>query len=280
MTEHENRLREAFETHENQTPDPALVYARVEVLARKHKWRRRSATAAGGAVLSAGLIAGVANLPAILPGDPAATVPVAVLPAAAPASPSVAAPTPSTDAELQKRWDAYFRAGYNYTTAVELAKLWKMNPDEIGLVKAEAGRRLLAGETLPLRPLPEVEVEQDDNPDLTAEQEKQLDAFFNAGYTWDDAVELAKLWKLDDPSGAKFEAGKRLLDGKKLPVRPDPKNVAEAKKAQKANAFWEAGYDYEDAEKLAKLWKLDDTYQAKVMAGAKLLAGETLPIQP
>ncbi|MEU4420689.1 hypothetical protein AB0F81_08690 [Actinoplanes sp. NPDC024001] len=272
MTEHGDRLREAFETHENQTPDPALVYARVEALARKHKWRRRGVQAAGGAVLSAGLIAGVANLPAILPGGPAATVPVAILPAAAPS----ASATPPTEAELQERWDAYFGAGYNYTTAVELAKLWQME-ENIGLVKAEAGRRLLAGETLPLRPLPEAEVSEEP---IDPETNKRFDAFFNAGYTWDEAVKLAKLWKLDDPADAKIEAGKRLLEGKKLPVKPEPANVAEAKKAQKANAFWEAGYDYKDAEQLAKLWKLDDTFEAKVMAGAKLLAGETLPIQP
>ncbi|WP_328477729.1 hypothetical protein OHA21_25255 [Actinoplanes sp. NBC_00393] len=275
MTEHRDRLREAFETHENQTPDPAMVFARVEELARKHKWRRRGVQAAGGAVLSAGLIAGVANLPAILPSGPAATVPVAVLPAAA--APSATPTTPPTDKELRERWDAYFGAGYNYTSALELARLWNMNPDETGLVKAEAGRRLLAGETLPIRPLPEAPVSEEPADPAAS---KQLDAFFNAGYTWDEAVELAKLWKLDDPSDAKYEAGKRLLDGKKLPVKPDPKNVAEAKKMEKANAFWDAGYDYEDAEKLAKLWKLDDTYDAKIMAGAKILAGETLPIQP
>ena len=35
------------------------------------------------------------------------------------------------------------------------------------------------------------------------------------------------------------------------------------------NAFFEAGYDYDDAVKLAKMWKLADPYQAKV-AGGKL----------
>ncbi|MEV6299953.1 hypothetical protein AB0M02_11185 [Actinoplanes sp. NPDC051861] len=275
MTEHGDRLREAFESHENNMPDPAVVYAKVEELARKNKWRRRGVQAAGGVALSAGLIAGVTNLPALLPAGPAQTVPVAVLPAGAAPSASATAPT---EAELQARWDAYFGAGYNYTTALELAKLWQMN-DEIGLVKAEAGRRLLAGETLPIRPLPEAEVPET-SPEITKEMQKQLDAFFGAGYGWEEAEKLAKLWKLDDPSDAKYEAGKRLLAGKKLPVKPDPANVEEAKKANAANAFWNAGYDGEDAQKLAELWKLDGTYEAKVMAGQKILAGEELPIKP
>jgi hypothetical protein len=272
--QHGDRLREAFESHENLAPDPAVVYAKVEELARKHKWRRRGVQTAGGVVLSAGLIAGVANLPAILPSGPAQTVPVAVLPAGA--APSASA-TPSQE-ELDARWDAYYKAGYNYTSAVELAKLWQMDGDNLSMVKAEAGRRLLAGETLPIRPLPEEELP--DNPDLTDEMSKQLDAFFNAGYTWTEAEQLAKLWKLEDASAAKFEAGKKLLAGEELPVKPDPKMVEEAKRSAQASAFWEAGYDYADAEKLMKLWKLDDTFEAKVMAGKKILAGEELPIQP
>jgi hypothetical protein len=279
LTEHRDRLREAFESHENMAPDPAVVYAKVEEIARKHKWRRRGVQAAGGAVLSAGLIAGVANLPAILPAGPAQTVPVAVLPAGAPASPSASA-TPPTDQELRERWDAYFGAGYNYTTAVELAKLWQMDSDKIGMVKAEAGRRLLAGETLPLQPLPEAEDPQTEDPELTDEMSKQLDAFFGAGYSWAEAEKFAKLWKLDDPSDAKYMAGKKLLAGEKLPIKPDPANVKEAKRAAQASAFWDAGYDGDDAARLAKLWKLDDTFDAKVLAGKKLLAGEELPFKP
>ncbi|MEU4562849.1 hypothetical protein AB0F72_31100 [Actinoplanes sp. NPDC023936] len=227
MTMHADRLREAFQTHENETPDPALVYARVEELARKRRWRRRSAQAAGGAVLSAGLIAGIANLPAILPAGPQ-TVPVAGLPAAAPpeasalpsADPS-AAPPLDAEKELLDQWDAFFTAGYSYNEAVELAKLWKMSPENIGAVKAEAGRRLLAGETLPVEAKPDPDVTTAD-PEATAdpEVEKRLDAYFLAGYDWEDAEKLAKLWKLDDPYEAKVEGGKRLLAGKKLPIKP------------------------------------------------------------
>ena len=129
------------------------------------------------------------------------------------------------EADLQKAWDAYFAAGYDYEDAEKLAVLWK-STDQIGNIKAEAGRRLLAGETLPFVATP-----NDPEPEVTADPkaEARLRAYFAAGYDWDDAVKLARIWKLDDPSDAKIKGGKLLLAGKKLPVKPDPANVAEAK---------------------------------------------------
>jgi hypothetical protein len=209
MIDHGDQLREAFETHENLAPDPAAVYARVQELARTYRRRRRGAQAAGGAVLSAGLIAGVINLPGLLPGRPNDTVTM-VAPAAAPSS------TPPSDAELQKDWDAYFAAGYGYTDAVKLAKLWNSTA-EVGMVKAEAGRRLLAGETLPIKPGPEAP-SSDGAVDPKAEAE--LNAYFAAGYDYNDAVALAKLWKMADPYQAKIEGGTRLLAGETLPIKP------------------------------------------------------------
>jgi hypothetical protein len=149
VNDHGDQLREAFETHEHLAPDPAAVYARVQELARTYRRRRRSAQAAGGAVLSAGLIAGVIQLPGLLPGRQHATVTL-VAPAAIPAtSPSA---SPSED-EMEREWAAYFAAGYGYDDALKLAEIWH-SKDEVGAVKAEAGRRLLAGETLPIKPGP------------------------------------------------------------------------------------------------------------------------------
>ena len=85
-------------------------------------------------------------------------------------------------------------------------------PEDTGAVKAEAGRRILAGESLPIRPKPENVVD--------AKEQARTEAFFAAGYDYDDAAELAKLWKLDEPYQAKVEGGKRLLAGDELPIRP------------------------------------------------------------
>jgi hypothetical protein len=215
VNNHEDQLRRAFETHADRTPDPAAVYARVQELSRSYKWRRRGAQAAGGAVLSAGLIAGVVNLPAILPAGPAApgSESAALIPAGAPASSA-----PSED-ELQKEYDAYFAAGYDYDDAVRLAGLWHM-PGDIGQVKAEAGRRLLAGETLPFPATPDGAEPPASEEPADPRVQAQLAAYFRAGYGWDDAVQLAKLWKKSDPYEAKVLAGKKLLAGQHLPIRP------------------------------------------------------------
>ncbi|MEU4163402.1 hypothetical protein [Actinoplanes sp. NPDC026670] len=279
MNEHGDRLREAFTKHETETPDPAAVYARVEELAKKYKWRRFGVQAAGGVALSAGLIAGITQLPAILPAAPAANTAPA-FEVAAPIA-SVDPATALTEDEVKAGIAAYFEAGFGYDNAVELAKLWNMASDQIGQVKAVAGQKLLAGETLPVTAKPNEDgpvSEEPENPELS----KQVEEYFLQGYDWDDAVVLAELWNLTDPGDAKAEAGRRLLAGETLPggVKPDPEQVEAGKEARLANIFWDAGYDGEDAEKLAKLWKLDDTYSAKVEAGRRIKAGETLPIQP
>jgi hypothetical protein len=207
VTDHGNQLREAFQTHEHLAPDPGAVYAGVQELARKYRQRRRGAQAAGGAVLGAGLIAAAIQLPGLLPGRANDTF----APAAASATPSA---SPS-EQELRKRWDAYFAAGYGYHEALELAKIWN-SKDGVGAVKAEAGRRLLAGETLPIQPGPRDPA----SGGAGSPEEAQLDAFFAAGYTYDDAVKLAELWKMSDPYRAKVEGGKKLLAGETLPIRP------------------------------------------------------------
>ena len=287
MTEHQDRLREAFTKHENETPDPAVVYARVEELAKRYTWRRRGAQAAGGVALSAGLIAGVTQLPAILPAGPAVdrTTTIPAFQPAAPAPSVTPSVTPSTgrspdsmtDQQINQGHDAYFEAGYGYDNALQLANLWGYGPEYAGDVKALAGLKLLAGETLPVNPVP--------NPTGEAEaptaNDKRITAYFHAGYDYEDAVELAKIWKLADPYAAKVEAGKRLLAGvKKLPVTPDPEDVKAGLEAKRVDTFFNAGYDYADATRLADMWNLESEYAAKVEAGKRLLAGKKLPIKP
>jgi hypothetical protein len=269
-----DRLREAFENHENHNADPAEVYARVVELSRKHKRRRMGASIAGGTALGAGLIAAVVNLPAVLPGGPsqgtAGSTPIV---AAAPASPSASVFTDPDQAEF----DAFFGAGYDYDDAVAMAKLWKMSANDIGTVKAEAGRRLLAGQTLPIGPGSAEPAGPGDVDPIPASVQK----FFSAGYDYDDAVKLAKLWKLKTPYDAKVAAGKRLLAGETLPsVKPDAQAGKEYRESMQAEAFFSAGYDIGDAVKLAKLWKLKSAWDAKVAGGKRILAGQTLPIKP
>jgi hypothetical protein len=276
VTDHGEQLREAFETHETLAPDPAAVYARVQELSRIYQRRRRGAQVAGSAVLSAGLIAGAMQLPSVLAGrSGGAGIPAT---AGAPRFPVPSVAASYSQADLDKDWAAYFAAGYGYDDAVRLAALWHTEQN-IGLVKAEAGRRLLAGETLPISPHPDASVPATPDPTASAD-EAALQAFFDAGYVWDDAVQLAARWKMPNPSDAKVAAGKKLEAGQKLPIAPKPANVAAAKESAAVAKFFAAGYTYDDAVKLAALWKLKDAYAAKVAGGEKLLAGQTLPIKP
>jgi hypothetical protein len=275
VTQHADQLREAFESHENLAPDPGAVYARVQELSRKYKRRRRGAQVAGGAVLSAGLIAAGINLPAFLPGHAGGNAGIGV--AAPDPVPSVASSYGPID--QNEGLTAYFDAGYGYNDAVQLAALWHTKAD-IGNVKVEAGRRLIAGETLPIKPTgnPGPTASPTDDPQAKDDQ-AAFDAFFNAGYVWDDAVRLAKAWHLADPSDAKIKAGKKIEAHQPLPFKPKQGNVKAAKDQAAMMKFWDAGYDQADAVKLAKIWHVSSS-EAKVLGGKKLLAGETLPIKP
>lgn len=220
MTQHERQLREAFESHEHMTPDPAAVYARVQELSRTYRMRRRGAQIAGASVLGAGLIAGGLVVPGLFghQGNPgvSAGFPVAAssAPSVAPTSPSAkpstspsASPEPTySEVALRKYWDS----GYGLEQAETLATLW--HNDDLTAVKAEAGRRLLAGQKLPVKPYA--------GTTPVSGEEKQVRAFFNAGYTSEDAATLARLWKKATPYDAKVEGGKRLLAGRTLPIRP------------------------------------------------------------
>jgi hypothetical protein len=271
VSNHEDQLREAFVSHENLAPDPAAVYARVQELSKTYKWRRRGIQAAGGVVVGAGLIAGIVNITTVLPRDPDSK-PAVVLPAA---PPSVVSSPSRSAVDEQRAYDAYFKAGYDYEDAQKLAKLWSMS--DVGQAKAEAGDRLLRGQPLPFAATPDDPASEEPVDPLA---QARYQAFFDAGYAWDDAEKLAKLWKLSDPSDAKIEGGKRLLDGEKLPIKPKPANVAEALDNKRVDKFFQAGYTVDDAIKLADLWHEKDAYAAKIEGGKRLLAGQTLPIEP
>ena len=125
MTQHEDQLSETFLSHENLSPDPAAVYARVQELSKGYVWRRRGVQVAGGAVLGAGLIAGSFAVPGLLheqgSGQNTVNVSAGVPAAAAPALATKPKPTATTKpvlTEEEKAWAAYFGAGYNYDDAV------------------------------------------------------------------------------------------------------------------------------------------------------------------
>jgi hypothetical protein len=190
-------------------------------------------------------------------------------------------PASPVDAAESADVNAFFDAGYTYDDALSLAKMW--NSADAYHAKVTGGQKLLAGETLPIKPGSTASsIEGAPVPSLNGQDGTDIDAFFNAGYTYDDAVQLGKLWKMSDLYQVKATAGEKVAAGETLPIAPgstatDKKNAAESAGVE---AFFNAGYSYDDAVELGKLWKNSNTYQVKITAGQKLIAGETLPIKP
>jgi hypothetical protein len=189
--------------------------------------------------------------------------------AALPVTPSGTPETPQEKAQT-----AFFTAGYDYNDAVTLGNLW--HETDLAQVKAEAGQKLLDGQTLPIAPT---------GPSASAassptvpDQAPALAAFFAAGYDYNDAVTLGNLWHETDLAQVKADAGQKLLAGQTLPIAPTGTPQSSADRA--LAAYFAAGYTYNDAVTLGKLWHETDIAQIKAEAGQKLLEGQTLPIAP
>ncbi|WP_345712492.1 hypothetical protein, partial [Kineococcus glutinatus] len=107
-------------------------------------------------------------------------------------------------------------------------------------------------------------------------------SLFALGYTYDDAVALAALWNSPTPSDAKATAGLKILEGEELPIPPggEAATAEQVLEQQRLDAFFEAGYDHDDAVALAELWQVADVGEVKVTAGRKLLEDLALPIAP
>ena len=215
---HDEQLLQAFRSHEHLAPSVAAVSAGTLELARGYRRRRRVARAAGGAVVTAGLGAVAVVGPGLLDSEPSHTD--RAVPFAAAATTPSTPPTPPAAFPGPLR-EAFFAAGYDYDDAVELARLWGRDATATDDVKAEAGRRLLAGERLPLAPGAGPAAPAAAPPVLPGTPgEEPYEAFLEAGYDWADAVALAELWGSADVLQTKALAGQKLLDGETLPIAP------------------------------------------------------------
>ena len=109
-------------------------------------------------------------------------------------------------------------------------------------------------------------------------------AFARAGYGYQDAVLLARLWgHRTSPYDAKGRAGEQLLGGGTLPTRPG-QTAATVDAEAALDAYFNNGYDYDDALALAKKWHTKavagDLSSVKIGAGRNLLAGRPVGARP
>ena len=167
--------------------------------------------------------------------------------------------------------EAFLEAGYDYDDAVELAHLWG-RPGAVESAKATAGAELRAGLELPITP---------GSASAGIGPAEAATAYTESGGTVQQALELAELWQLPSGYQAVQKAGLTLLDGgRQLPTTSSEPGAAPLEAARAEEAFYGAGYDVDDAERLAEVWVLDDADEAAVAGGANVLAGQDLPLDP
>ena len=117
----------------------------------------------------------------------------------------------------------------------------------------------------------------------SALDQARLNVYAAYGYGYADAKALATLWETATPYDAKLIGGAKIKAGSTLPFPPkaapttaELTSLAEAK----IGVFRVAGYGYADAEALAALWESPSVGAAKIIGGAKIKAGLTLPFPP
>jgi hypothetical protein len=178
--------------------------------------------------------------------------------------------TPATEEEVVQReqLDAFLDAGYDGDDAEVLARYWNVDALE---AKYLTGAKLLADAEVPIG--------AEETP-WSVDEDVARQAFFNNGFGYDDAVVLADVWSID-AWDAKANAGHKLLDGLALPFGDDGDLVGAPAEEQALDAYFAAGYGYEDAELLARMWNSeDDVYGTKVKAGHALLGQLDLGVEP
>lgn len=116
-------------------------------------------------------------------------------------------------------------------------------------------------------------------PATTDHDQAAVLAYLDAGYSFQDSLDLAVAWEVDtDPFTVKVKAGSLLEDGVALKAAPlsDPAAADGVSDEQLVDLFFALGYSGEDAEVLAEQWGLSPG-EAKVAAGRELKVVGVLP---
>jgi hypothetical protein len=179
----------------------------------------------------------------------------------------------SARAEAQKdpkRACTFWDAGFQYSDAEKLAKIWKTSVDA---AKATVQQKILTdGGENRVRALlgqPIKQAAAANKP--AAPPDQDLQSFFGTGYGYCDAKVLSAHWSTS-VEDAKATVGRKIGYGNGAFVTSELRLArAEATKdPSRGCTFWDAGYEYADAEKLAKAWKTS-VGDAKAMVEKKLL---------
>ena len=105
-------------------------------------------------------------------------------------------------------------------------------------------------------------------------------AYWEAGYNYNQLLTLAEEWNLSEFE-AKARAGDAILTGDTASFEdivagiaplPEELETYDPQAPGPADAFWDAGFSYEDAEALAEAWNIE-TWDAKILASEMISEG-------
>lgn len=127
-----------------------------------------------------------------------------------PVDPNAIDPMRGWDESDLDAYAAYWEAGYNYNQLLTLASEWNLSEFE---AKARAGAAILAGDTSSFENIiAGIEPFLEELETYDAAASNPTDAFWDAGFTYDDALALAEVWNLDSWD-AKILAAEMIQDG-------------------------------------------------------------------
>ncbi|WP_165362401.1 hypothetical protein [Promicromonospora panici] len=106
------------------------------------------------------------------------------------------------------QYEAFWGAEYSGEDLIELQALWSLDETE---AKSRAGQMILDGEQLPFEPGTYT------TPELPADEQAAIAAFFDAGHSTEDVQTLSALWNTEYME-TKVRAGQMVLDGEELPL--------------------------------------------------------------
>lgn len=169
-------------------------------------------------------------------------------------------------------FNAYVNSKYQYDDAALLAKLWGISVVE---AKHAIGRKVINQ----IEDLLPAEVQALQKKRLNNKKNNNNDALFaayaNSNYQYDDAALLAKLWNIPVLE-AKHTIGYKITNQIEDLLPAEVRDLhKKRKKDKKDNAdamyttYINSNYQYEDAELLAKLWKVS-ILEAKQTIGYKI----------
>ena len=164
-----------------------------------------SLAGAGAAMAANGAPAPADEAPAVSPAPDAPEAPEAGAPTDAEALAREAA---AIEAFTQEQYDAFWASGYTTADVDALGALWGTEYTE---TKSRVGQMLLDGTAIPIAP--------GSTPVTLSPGQAEAIAFWDSGYTWEDAEALAALWGIDTWD-TKVRAGTALLAGETLPIAP------------------------------------------------------------